>query len=469
MMDDLTKIHDASMMILKKTGMRFHHPKIISVLKEKGIKTDGNIAYFKPHQVMEWVAKAPKEFKVFARNYQHNFTIGGDHIEFAPAYGAPFVLENDGTRRNAVIDDFLKFLKLVHQSNRFNVNGGILVEPSDISPEFNAPIMLYHILTHSDKFIIGMEGRTEKVSMAMDLLKIVFGGKKHLIEKPRMLTIINTLSPLQMDELALETMMVYADHGQPMAVTPAAMGGFTAPITMAGLIAIANAETLAGIALTQMLREGTPVAYGIQSTVADMTSGGYVVGSPEFALSLTYGARLAKRYGLPCRGGGAPSDAKAVCVQSGYESMMILSTCFREKINFLIHSAGAIDSIQAMSFEKFMVDLEVMELQARIEKGITINEETLALNIIDTIGPGGEYMTSMHTAKLCRKETWTPKIGLRGIRPSADPVGEINHNIQTQMEKMIAAYKSPSLPTEIIKELQGYLKGKGVPMKQLSP
>lgn len=459
---DLKNLHDASMQILEKTGIRFHHTGIIELLKNNGIKVSGEIAFFTEDQLMAWIRKAPGSFKVYARNSDYNFTIGNDRVEFAPGYGAPNVIQRNGESRRATLNDYINFLKLVHQSDHFNVNGGILVEPCDLDSSYNYPVMLYNILTHSDKFIFGMEGRAEQVNMTLEMLELVFGGHDELIQKPRVMTIVNTLSPLQIDQHALETVLAYSSHGQPVIITPAAMAGFTGPVTLAGLIAMANAETLAGIAVTQMVKPGAPVVYGIQNSAADMRSGGYVVGNPEHALCLSYGSRLAKSYGLPCRGGGAPSDAKQVSVQSGYESILILLTCARENINYIIHSAGIIDSFNAMSFEKFMIDLEVIDIVKRIGQGVEINDETLALDVINDIGAGGEFMTSMHTAKLCRTEIWSPTIGIKGIGVQNGSNEALMEKAEANMKQMLAAYEKPELSPEIKSSLKAYLLSKKV-------
>jgi trimethylamine--corrinoid protein Co-methyltransferase len=453
------------MIILEKTGMRFHHDDILNLLKARGIRVSGKIAHFTEDQVMAWTGKAPEKFAVFARNPAYNFTVGKTSVEFGPGYGAPNIIDAGGQVRRAVLSDYISFLKLVHQSDHFKVNGGILVEPSDLDHTCNYAIMLYHILTHSDKFIIGMEGPADQMRMTMDMLKIVFGGHDRFIEKPRVMTIVNTLSPLQMDRHALDTLIIYASHGQPVMITPAALAGFTGPVTLAGLIAMANAETLAGIAVAQMLSPGTPVIYGIQTSTGDMRTGGYVVGNPEHALCLSYGARLAKAYGLPCRGGGAPSDAKQVSVQSGYESMLILSTCVREKINIIMHSAGIIDSFNAMSFDKFMIDLEIIDMVSRIQQDIRIDDETLALNIIHDTGCGGQFMTSAHTARLCRKEIWCPAIGIKGIGVKNGSNKAILENAQKKKQQMLAAYKKINTDIGLKVALKDYLSSKGVKLE----
>jgi len=467
MNEELKHIHNASLNILETSGMRFQHPDVLSMLKENNIKVEGEIAFFTPEQVMQWVGKAPKQFTVYARNPIYDIVLGGEHMEVGAGYGSPHIIDRNGKTRNSILADYIQFLKLVHQCDHFNVNGGILVEPSDVDSQYNCPLMLYNTIIHSDKVLMGMEGNNRQMSMLMDMLEIVFGGHDRLVEKPRIMTIVNTLSPLMLDRSALDTLIAYASHGQSVLITPSAMTGFTAPITIAGMMALGNAETLAGIAVTQMVREGVPVVYGNQCTSADMRSGSFVVGSPEHALSIACAARLAKAYGLPCRSGGTGSDATQICVQSGYESMMLLSTCSRENVNLVLQAAGILDSTKSMSVDKFMVDLEVISLVKRIRQGVEVNEMTLALDLINDIGPGGEYITAAHTVDLCRTEIWNPEIGVRGVSGTTDGHEAILENIDRKKKKMLETYEQPALPKEIQASLTAYLVSRGIDKKYL--
>jgi len=471
MNENINKIHDASMKILNRTGVRFHHPEILKLLNKNGIKIEGETAFFTEDQILNWVGKAPDHFKVYARNPKYDFIVGDTkgikHIEFAPGYGAPNILERSGVSRRAVLKDYIEFTKLVHQSDQFKVNGGILVEPCDLNPQTNYAAMLYHIITLSDKFIFGMEGRKSQVDMTMEMIKMVFGSQEELINKPRIMTIVNTLSPLSLDATALDTILSYASHGQPVIITPAASAGFTGPISLAGLIALGNAETLSGIAVTQMIRPGTPVVYGCQSTAGDMRTGAFVVGNPEHALCITLAAELARYYHLPCRGGGAPSDAKQISVQSGYESMLILLSSVKANINYIIHAAGVADSFNAMSIDKFIIDLELIDIVKRIHRGVQVDDETLALEVIEKIGIGGEYMTSAHTAKLCRQAVWSPKIGLKGPKEVDDQQAVILEKVKRQKETMLADYQQPQISASLQKALTDYLLAKGVEKKHL--
>lgn len=468
MLEDLQRIHNASMRILDEVGVRFHHPDILVLLDKEGIKTSGQTAFFTEDQIMRWVKKAPSQFTLHAINPKYNMQIGGGSVQYAPGYGAPAIVESDGARRNAVVDDYLNFLKLFHQSDHFKINGGILVDPTDLLPDFKYPVLLYYTLTHSDKCVIGMQCAADQAQITMDMMAIVAGGKENLLAQPRIITIVNTLSPLQFDRNSLDTMLAYAAHGQPVMITPAAMAGATAPATLAGTIAQSNAETLAGIAVFQMIREGNPVLYGYQSTAADMRTGGHIVGCPEHALCVQCGARLAKFYGLPCRGGGTPNDAKRVSVQSGYESMMVMMVTCQEKTDLILHSAGMMDSHAAMSYEQFIVDLEIIGMINRLREGVHIDEDALALDVIKEVGPGGQFLTNPHTFEHCRNEFWIPEVSLRGALSGRNPDEVLMEKIEKKKQKLLAEYQKPEIPENLVASMLSYLTERGVDTRLLS-
>ena len=452
---DLREIHEASMAVLEQTGMTFHHPKVIKIMQQNNIRIEGQTAFFTREQVIEWVSKAPNLFKMHARNPNYDFEVGGDHVEVCPGSGSAFVSEVNGKKHDALMSDYVNFIKLYHQADYYNANGGIVVQPTDIG-QSTIPMMLYATMVYSDKVIITGTGTAEEVERLMDMLGIVFGGKKALAEKPRCLTIVNTNTPLQFDTNMLETMMVFNKYKQPVVIAAASMAGTTAPMTLAGTIALANAEVLAGIAVSQMINKGTPVIYGSQSTTSDMRTGSIAIGAPEGALAYQYAARLAKCYGLPCRGGGTLTDAKTLSVQSGYESMLTLLASYSAKTNLIFQSSGIMDSYNSMCYEKFIVDLEIIGMVKRYVNGVKLDKDTLAVDEITKVGIAGNFLSTDHTMKHFRKEPFLPDISLRGA-VRGDPADKLMDKIMTKKNKMLASYCKPEMSTEIQDRLVEYL------------
>jgi trimethylamine--corrinoid protein Co-methyltransferase len=454
--DILKKIHNASVRILEEIGIRLHNPEVIDLLKQNGIEVDGQTALFEEKQIMHWINKAPGRFTLYARNPDHDMFIGGDSTEYAAGYGTPTIVAPDGSRRSATLEDYITFLKLVDQSEYFNINGGILVQPCELPSIYSNPAMMYATLTHSDKCILGLPGTAGEVEHIMNMGAIIFGGKDEFIKRPHIATMVSTFSPLQIDHIALQTMLVCARHKQPLIISPAPAAGTTGPIMMAGNISLANAEALAAIAITQVINEGAPVVYGLQSYAADMASGNISIGSPGYSIQAKYCAQLAKLYGLPSRTGGTNTDAKGVSVQSGYESMMSMLLACQNKVNLIIHSAGILDSFAATSYEQFIVDLEIISMIEFYLADIETDPEDFSFDVIREVGIGGQFITTRHTLERCRKDSWHPEIGLRGYLVKGSPNKQLFANIARKMQKMLDSYEKPMLPPDILEALYEY-------------
>ncbi len=454
-------IHEASMRILSRTGMRFEYPEAVKVLKENGIDVDDDgVARFTEEQLMYWVNKAPHAFTMYARNPKHNITVGGDHLNPAPGYGCPFVIDPDGEQHPAMTEDFVKFLKLYHQQPSFDVNGGIIVQPDDLPVDNATLLMLYMTLLYSDKVLLTGTADEKQVEAMMEVAKLVFGGEEELKKYPRMITLINTVTPLQLTNVMTESLFQFVKYRQPLVIGSLAQAGSTSPVTLAGSLAISNAEILAGIALCQMISPGTPVVYGCETTTADMRSGATAIGSPEGAICYNHTGKMADFYGIPSRAGGCLSDAKKVNAQAGYESMMTFMACRDANINFMIHAAGIMDAYASMSYEKLIVDFEVIDYVNRYCRRFEINEETIPEDLIDEVGQDGVYLTEDHTFEYCRTEPLTPEISVRGT--AEEPGTALENNIQRKIDAMLDAYVQPELDRDIHSEIKKILLSRGV-------
>ena len=465
MKDDLNKIHETALKILQDIGINLLHPEVLDIVQQKGVKVSDNTAFFQPKQVMRWVGKAPKKFTLYARNPEYDAVIGGDNVLCTPGYGCAQVIMAGGRRRDALLDDYIAFAKLTHQCDFFKLNGGILAQPCDVQPDKSHLIMLYAAILHSDKCLMGMPASGEKMQEIMDLMALLCGGKERLIQKPRLIVPISIHSPLQIDEMGLQSMLVIAKHGQAMNISPAPAAGTTGPLSLAGNLALANAETLAGVVVSQMIAEGTPVLYGLQGSIADLKTGNLLIGSPAFALQGAYGARLARKYGLPSRGSGNITDAKWVSVQSGYESMMSMLVAHQNHVNVIVHCAGILDTFAGMSYEKFFVDLEIIRNIKSFLHGIDINEEALSFDVIKKVGPGGEFLTALDTLEKVRTHTWNSQLSPNEhmlARPLDDQLLEIIH---IQLQRMLDNYQKPELDPDVQNQLEQYLVQAGVDEK----
>ncbi len=454
------KIHKNSIKILEEIGIKLFSDTVLDILKKNNIKTDGNIAYFTEEQIMSAIKNAPSSFGVTARNEKYNMSIGGDRAYYCPGYGCTHIIDKSGLIKQALHNDYIQFLKLTESSEIFSINGGILVQPCDIPQEKSHLILMNDILKYSEKVVLSMPGTKERVQELMDMLLIVF-GENDLKNSKRAFTLINTISPLIIDESALDTMLICVKYGQPLIITPGPVCGGTGPITLAGNLALGNAEALAAIAITQMINPGTPVVYGLLPTTLNITNACVSIGTPAFTLQSKYSAELAKFYNLPSRSGGTQSDALGVCAQSGYEAMMNMFSTRLSGSNLVIHSAGILNSFGAMSYEKFINDLEIISMVEYYFKDISLNESDFAFDVIKETGHGGHFITSEHTFENCRTAPWFHKTGLNEkLADNKVFSEEIDKKIIRSMDSMLNAYVMPEMDALIQKQLKNYLEKK---------
>ena len=462
MRERLQKIHEAAVAMLAKTGMKYHNPKAVEILKAHDIRMEGNVAYFTEEQLMYWVRKAPSCFTLYARNPKYNMTIGGDEVNPVPLYGCAHIADKNGVKRQATIQDYVNYAKMFHANEDFKIDGGLMVQPFDVPIPSSCLSMFYATYTHSDKAMFCVAGKEEYMDAMLKAAEVAYGGKEELIKHPHLITIVNANTPLQLDIMMTDVLIKFAEAGQPIVIAPCDMAGSTSPVTLAGTIAMSTAEALATIALAQMVRPGTPVLMGSQSTTADMKTGQIAIGSPEGALCYRYLALMAKYYSLPCRGGGALTDSKIVDTQAGIESYMTLLFCWQNKINFIIHAAGILDGYSYTSYEKVISDFEVIRYVKRFLREFEINDETIPLELIDQVGHDGEYLTKDHTFQFCHTEPLAPKLCSRGN--VQDPAHQYELNIEKQYEALMEKYEAtkPACDEAILSQIKDIFETQGI-------
>jgi trimethylamine--corrinoid protein Co-methyltransferase len=461
--NDMEQIHSTSMKLLAEVGVDFPYEEALDAFRNHGVKTDGSRVFLSEDQLMKALATAPEKFSIHARNPDRSITVGAGDAStcrpvFAPAYGAPFLVDVEVGKRAPTMADYTNLVKLAHALPNQDMSGHLIVEPGGVSADTAHIRMLYAHMVHSDKPFIGSAVGTRGVQHTMDMARILFGG--NLGEKPVTISLINSLSPLAYSTEMLEALVGYARLGQPLVVAALMMAGSTGPVTLAGTLSTQTAELLAGIALTQMVNPGTPVVFGSTSTNIDMKSGALAIGSPELSQMIVAHAQLARHYGLPSRSGGALTDASYPDAQAAFESMMSLLTTVNSGIDFVLHAGGILSSYLAFSYEKFVLDDEMCGMVRRLHQGIRVEPDTLAYDVIANVGPGGNYLMEMHTVKRCRKEFWKPALCDRGGLEAwmqggrQDAVARANHRWKT----LVAEHEDPPLEGTIRRQLDDYLE-----------
>jgi trimethylamine--corrinoid protein Co-methyltransferase len=454
---DVDQIHATSMRLLETVGVDFPYDAALSVFQKHGARCDGHRVYLTERQIVDALASAPKQFALRARHAERSVTIGGGSPVFAPGYGAPFLVDAQVGKRAPTMEDYGKLVRLAQSLPNQDLSGYLLVEPGDVPASRAHLLMLQAHMLHSDKPFIGSAAGRVGAQHTFDMARILYGGD--LGDQPVTICLVNSLSPLGYSTEMLEALVAYATARQPMVIAALMMAGSTGPVTLAGVLATQNAELLAGVALSQMISPGTPVVYGSTSTNIDMKSGALAIGSPELSQMIMSHAQLARHYGLPCRSGGALTDASYPDAQAGFESMMSLMTTVSSGVDFVLHAGGILSSYLAFSYEKLVLDDEMCGMVRRLSQGISVTPDTLAFDLIASVGPGGNYLMEEHTVRRCRKEFWRPALCDRAGLEAWMQGGRQDVVVRAtqRWQALLAEHQDPPLDPIIIRQLEEYV------------
>lgn len=454
---DIEKINATSIELLENTGVEFLHEEALKIFKDHGVKVEDNRVYLTADIIEKMLNKAPSSFTLHARNPENNMVIGKGSTITAPGYGAPFVTDLDNGRRRSQYKDYVDLTKLASESDNIDVLGGVIVEPNDISEDLRHAKMFFAAAKYSDKCLMGSALGGKKAKECLEMASILFDEDKMIDDKPVLITLINTNSPLKYDNRMLDAMITYSRYNQILAITSGAMAGTTAPMSLAGTLVQENVEIIAGIVLTQLINPGTPVLYGPGSSITDMRTAGTAIGSPEYAKLIGAGSQLARYYDIPCRASGSLTDSLTVDNQAGFESMLTYLSGLNNGVHFMIHSAGILEGFMSMSYEKFIVDDEIMGMVNEYQSGIEVNEETMAADIIAEVGPKGYYIETSHTLEHMR-DFRQPYISNRSQYISEEDIIPISKKANKKWKSILADFEAPYIDPIIEKKLKDYIK-----------
>jgi len=457
---DVNRLHEASLKILGRTGVAFYSETVLEVFKRHGLPTDGHVVYFPEKIIQNALTTAPSTFRIRARNPIRDITAGGGAPPIlAPGYGAPFMVDRNGKRNKATIEDYRRFCKLVQTSDVIDINGFLMVDPGDLDPDVYHLDMLLNNVLLSDKPFMGCPFSKACVLDSLAMASIAFGKNAGAM----MVFNINAQAPLQYAGNMAEALMTCATYGQPAIITGGGILGATAPITVSGMLAAQNAAVLAGIALAQLIRPGAPVIYGLGGTNMDMQSGNFYAGSPEAIQALKGGAALARFYDLPSKcGGAALNDAPLMDYQAGYQSTLALSAAISAGVSFVLHACGMLGTFMSMSLTKFVADEAVCRHLAAAAEPVDTSHAAAELESIKAVGIGGEYITHVSTLRRCRTAFASIPLANRYAYDQWSASGEQDYN---QRASRLAAdrlnqYQKPPIDPDVVHELTHYVKSK---------
>jgi len=455
---ELSQIHNASMEILRDTGVKFNSGRALALFETHGFRTEGSRVFITEKEVRRALEMVPSRFKVRARNPAYDAAIGENDFVFLPTGGAPNVSNFTGKRRPATLADYHTSCKLVQTSDQLDMNGILMVQPTDVPPQTAHLDMLLANMVLCDKAYVGAGMHHQAAVDCLEMAAIAWGGKEKLKNQPVMATIVTATSPLKYPADEADAIIDMASLGQPLVITDLVMAGSSGPVSLPGLLALASAEILAGIVLAQLAGPGTPVVYGSVSAPADMRSVTSAVGAPEAVALASAVIQLAQFYRLPCRTGGMLTNAHCPDTQAAAEGTLMMSTAVRNGANFIFQACGQLGSYISMSFEKWLIDEEVCRTIRRVLTAMEISVASIDLDTIKSVGSDGNYMVHPTTFKHCRG-LYQPQIFTRSdYQKWSNSGAKRAEEIAAEMlPKRLAEYRKPPIDEGLEQALNDYV------------
>jgi trimethylamine--corrinoid protein Co-methyltransferase len=408
--DQIEAIHAESLAVLEEIGMDMLLPEARSILGKAGALVDGERVRIGRDIIAEALRTPPAEFTFHARNPAHNLRIGGKSIVFAPVGGPPNCSDLDRGRRPGTLEDAGNFVKLAQFFNTVHTAGGASVDALDVHASVRHLHITRNKMVYSDKVpFIYATGRA-RLFDGLEIIRLARGiSHDQLLSEPSAYTVINTNSPLKLDAPMAMGIIEMARLNQIAVVTPFTLLGAMAPVTLAGGLVEQNAEALAGLALSQLTRPGAPFVYGGFTSNVDMKSGAPAFGTPEYMKATIIGGQLARRYRLPYRT-SSTNAANSVDAQAAYETVFSLWAAIMGGGNVIQHAAGWMEGGLVASYEKFVLDADLLQMVQEFLKPVLVNSEEMGRAAMREVGPGGHFFGAQHTLQRYATAFYQPLI-----------------------------------------------------------
>lgn len=413
---------------------------------------------FEPGMLREVLKTAPPVFAQHARNPANTVQIGGNNVVFAPSYGSPFVMDLDRGRRYGTIEDFRNFIKLAQSSPWLHHSGGTVCEPTDVPVNKRHLDMVYSHIRYSDRGFLGSITAPERAADSVEMARILFGAD-FVDQNCVVMGNFNTTSPLVIDGVTAAGIRTYAAANQGSIHLPFLLGGAVAPLTTAGMVAQGFAESMASCALAQLTRPGAPTILASFFSSMSLKTGSPTFGMPEPAIGSLAMGQLARRINLPLRCAGNFSTSKLPDGQAMWQSMMSMMSAVQGGANYVLHSAGFLDGLLSMSYEKVVMDTDICGALHSYLDGMAVNEDTLAFEALNELGPGQHLFSTQHTLRHYETAYWDSALDDNQPWETWDEQGGIDYaqRANTRWKKILREYEAPPLDEGIDEGLQDFI------------
>jgi len=453
----LDEIHLASLEILRRTGVRVYDAEALALLQDAGCTVTGeNLVRFPAAVVENALLYVPSRVVLCDRAGEPRMYLEGQRTYFGTGSDLPHTLDlESGERRSSLLADVKNTARLVDALPNLDFVMSMAL-PSDVPPQTSDRRSFLAMVENTVKPVVFTAWDEAGLADVIAMAEAIAGSAQDLALKPFLLAYLEPSSPLRHSAAAVRKLLMMADHGLPFVYAPGPLEGASAPVTPAGSLAMANAEVLSGLAIAQLRRRGTPFVWGSGSGPLDMRTLVGVYGAPEFMLHCMGMAELAHYYyHAPVWGFSGCADAKLPDVQAGVESALWILWTALSGAN-LVHDVGYVESGLTCSYEMIVVCDEVIGLVRRLLDGVRITPETLALDVIHEVGPGGDYVGSAHTLRHFR-EVWYPRVFDRRAYPAWVEAGRPTA-VETAREiarQALATHTPGPLPCATLDALRG--------------
>jgi trimethylamine--corrinoid protein Co-methyltransferase len=459
--DQVEAIHQASLRVLAEIGVNFLLPEACDLLEAAGceVEAGGPRVRFDPAFVEQRIRSVPPSFTLHARNPANDVVIGENAINFCMVASTPNVSDLERGRISGNFADFCNLIRLGQSLNICHMIAGYPVEPTDLPPATRHLDALQAMATLSDRTLYGYALGAVRIRDSLEITRLARGvSAEQLLAEPSMTTVVNANSPLQYDRPMLEGVIEMARHHQPVIFTPFTLAGAMAPITIAGALVQQNAEALAGIVFGQVVAPGSPAVYGSFTSNVDMKSGAPAFGTPEYVKATLASGQLARRYRFPFRASNA-NASNAPDAQATYESEMSIWACVLGHCNIVKHALGWIEGGLCTSYEKIIMDAEMLQMMAAFVEPLAFDDDALGIEAMREVGPGSHFFQAQHTLARYESAFYAPLLSdWRNFETWRDD-GSVDATQRANRiwKQLLAAYEPPPLEASNAEAIEAFV------------
>jgi len=455
--DQVEQIHQYALRVLQEVGVWLPNREILSIFRDAGARVDldAQTVHIPAHIVQASIDKFPPGFTWNARKAENSLAMDGSRTHFSFPDSTIRIMDLDGRRRPGTAADGEDICRLCDALPNMAI-ASTGVNPPDMGNLVLEAWLTRTMYTQCSKPIYGTCRNAEVSHMTLRMAEVVADCCDHLAPGQLPLAIItNPVSPLYNEPNQLEGMLVYLKRGLPISISPEVQAGATGPATLAGTMVQQTAEFLAHATLAQLVSPGVPVIYGTVSSVFDMKKMMLPYGAPEADLIGIATVQMARYYGIPGRTTGGSSDANALGMEAGVDSLMSTLLSILAGATFVLHGAGEYENTMTVSYEKILIDDEIISMARRVAAGFEVTPETLAFDIIQDVGPRGNYLATKHTMRHFRKEQFMPSLIVRDKFETWEAEGSkrAEERARDRARDLLANHRPDPLPEEAVREL----------------